>query len=349
MAKLPPLLSMRPKPAARPTAAALLPALVGALLAAGCSPPRPVATAQPLESLAASPASATWSALAPQAALIRLPDGRDRAVGLRQRRQSEGLVQEIDLPARDGTGRNLLTIALHGEAAVQGLYPGKPSEAGVKAELAAAFPGRQFRISPQPRRNAFGLYGLAVSAGPDGQRCVYAWQWLDGDDRRVGGALGGAASWRARICRRTQTLDEIAAALDQIALGLAPEAAASPSVAPPEPVRERHARPAPASRQARAPNAPSALRTPASSTPAPARSLSLSVALPLPGADGRRYLAAPPTAPQRPAGLDRAHAGLDQSLPAEAYRGPNAGATAPPRGATRAAADAPRSIVPSPE
>ncbi|WNJ89971.1 cellulose biosynthesis protein BcsN [Bosea sp. 685] len=304
---------------------------VATLSAAGCSQPRDAAATQPLESLAGAPAAATWSALQPEAALLYLPDRRDRATALREQRPTQGVMQEIELPARGGTGRNLLTLAVHSATPVPGLFPGKPSEAGIKAEIAAAFPGRALRIVSQPRRNGFGPYGLAVATGPDGQRCVYAWQWLERDDKRVRDALGGAASWRARICRKTQTLDEIAAALDEIAIGLQPDIANAPAPSPARaanPTRTRAAQPAPATRQAR------------SAEPA--------AALPSPAPDGQRYLAAVSSAQRPPAGPVGAQAMLDQSLPAEAYRGPMARTAQIPRPALREAA-VPRSAIPVPD
>lgn len=286
-------------------------ALVGGavLFAAGCSQPRAnlpgaAASAPSLEGLATAPSAASWSTLEAGAALLHLPDGRGQAVSLRERRSAQGNAQEVEWPARDGTGRNLLTIAVHGDATRPGLYPAKPSEAGIKAEIAEAFPSRQLRIVPEPRRNAYGPYGLAVLAGADGLRCVYAWQWLDADDRRVRDALGGSASWRARICRRSQTLDEIAAALDQVTIGVrlpmtsAPRAAAVPAKS----VRRQQAK------------AVADSLHPVAREPAPA-----SIGH---GQGGQRYLAAVPAMPPRPAGESVARTALDQTLPAEAYRGP---------------------------
>ncbi|SFI88062.1 hypothetical protein SAMN05216304_103857 [Bosea sp. OK403] len=302
-----------------------------ALLAAGCSQPRDAAATQPLESLAGAPATATWSALQPEAALLHLPDRRDHAVTLRERRPAQGVMQEIELSARGGTGRNLLTLAVHGDTAMPGLFPGKPSEAGIKAEIAAAFPGRTLRIVPQPRRNSFGPYGLAVATGPDGQRCVYAWQWLERDDRRVRDELGGAASWRARICRKAQTLDEIAAALDEIAIGPQPDIASTPAPSPTRttnPTRKHAAQPAPTTRQAK------------STEPV--------AALPSPAPGGQRYLAAVSSAQRPAANPAGAQTMLDQSLPAEAYRGPMARTAQIPRPALREAA-VPRSAIPVPD
>jgi hypothetical protein len=298
---------------------------------AGCAQSRNVAAEPSLETLAGAPAAANWSTLQPQAALLRLAEGRERTVSLRERRQAQTLVQEIELPAQGGSGRNHLSIAVHGEAAQPGLYPGKPSEAGIRAEIASAFPGRTLRIVPQPRLNAYGPYGLAVSAGADGQRCVYAWQWLQREDRRVAEALGGAASWRARICRKTQSLDEIAAGLDQIAIGPEPGAVVALAPVAPAPARTVRARPV-------------RTATPIVKTrPAEARPTAPGLA---PG--GQRYLAAVPATPLLPAGTAGLQTALDQSLPAEAYRGPAARAVQAPRPVSY---DAPmqRRLVPSPD
>ena len=307
-------------------------AVVGAgILAAGCSQPRGSAMAPSLEDLANAPAAANWSTLGADAALLRLPDERDRAVSLRERRLAQATAQEIEWPARDGAGRNRLTIAIHGEAVRTGLYPAKPSEAGIKAELAEAFPSRAFRIVPEPRRNAYGPYGMAVLAGADGMRCVYAWQWLDADDRRAREALGGAASWRARICSRSQTLDEIAAGLDRIAVG-----ASTPATGAPKPV---HAAPA------RIARGPSAKAVPVSRHPVAREPVAASPGFAL---GGQRYLAAVPSTQPRRDGESLARTALDQSLPAEAYRGPGTQQMQLPRAPAGQAAVM-RRAVPTPD
>lgn len=292
------------------TASRFAPFCVAALTAialGGCAQPRNTQAELSLEALAGAPVGAGWSTLQPAAALLRLSDGRDQLIALRERRQAQTLLQDIELPARGGAGRSYLSIALHGEAAQAGVYPGKPSEAAIRTEIAVAFPGRALKIVPQPHRNAYGPYGLAVSAGTDGQRCVYAWQWLERDDRRVAYSLGGAVSWRARICRKTQSLDEIAAMLDQIAIGTLPVGVAAPELhrAAPQKAKSRHViptAPTPTLRQTRA--------------------IEPANALPLAAAGGQRYLAVVAPAPRIPLSAGAAPSALDQSLPAEAYQGP---------------------------
>ena len=290
-------------------------ALVGgaALLVAGCTQQRanrPAAdlpsggTLSPsLEGLALAPSVEHWSALESRSAVIHFPDRRDQTVLLRERRSPQSRVQELEWPTRGGPGHDLLTIAVHGGAARPDLNPTKPSEAGIKAEIAEAFPSRRFTIVREPRRNAYGPYGLAVLTHADGMRCVYAWQWLDSDDRRVREALGGTASWRARICSRSETFDEIATALDRITIGeqssmtSAPKAAVVPS-------KGRRRQPA------KAPSPPVA-REPAIA------SIGYSQG-------GQRYLAAVSATHThtRPSGESVEQTAFDRTLPAEAYRGP---------------------------
>lgn len=310
------------------------------MLVAGCSQQRANLLAADLpsggtfslsiEGLANAPSAEQWSALDSRSALMRLPDRRGQVVSMRERRSPQWRAQEIEWTMPGGARHNLLTIAVHGGAARPDLYPAKPSEAGIKAEIAEGFPSQRFTIMPEPRRNAYGPYGLAVLTGADGMRCVYAWQWLDADDRRVREALGGSASWRARICRKLQTLDEIAAVLDAITIGQgSSETGASKAAAVPvNAVRRQPAKTAvdrlhPIGRQ-----------------PAPA-----SIGR---GEGGQRYLAAVTVIQLLPAGGGSLRTVLDQTLPAEAYRGPGSRQIPQPGAPVRKAAMA-RHAVPKPD
>jgi len=326
---------MIPFPLSRPFFVALVG--VAALLVAGCSQQRanlPAAdlpsggTFSPsLEGLANAPSAEQWSALDSRSALMHLPDRRGQVLSLRERRSPQWRAQEIEWPAPGGVRHNLLAIAVHGRAARPDLYPAKPSEAGIKAEITAAFPSHRFTIVKEPRRNAYGLYGLAVLAQVDGMRCVYAWQWLDSDDRRVREALGGSASWRARICSRSETLDEIATALDHITIGAKSPMTSTPK-APSVAAEAVRRRPAKASR-------PSVVRE-----LAPA-SIGYSQG-------GQRYLAAVPAIPPQTSGESVEQTAFDRTLPAEAYRGPSSRQIPQPATPVRESAKAHRA-VPAPD
>lgn len=326
-----------------PSKACLLPirlAVVAAaglgLLAAGCADRRDAQAILPLETLAATSANTGWTALGPAAALVRLPDVWGRAQSVSERRLNDGVAQEIMLRSAPSLGRNHIAIAVSQNAGIANPGPGKPTEAGIRAELASAFPDRTMRVVGLPRHNAFGPYGLAVASGPGRERCVYAWQWLDRDDRRIAERLGGSASWRARICRSDATLDQIAADLDRIDVGL--DAQRARELEPPQ------TKPRPVVRKARP--AQTVARQPPAAEPIDTGSLLA------PG--GRRYLApisGPANsglAPRLPSAVEGSRTALDASLPAEAYRGPTAQPGQQTRLPLRDAAVL-RSAVPTPD
>ena len=309
------IMPLRPLPF-RPVAAVLL-----MLAAAGCAARDDVRNTRSLEAFASSSSAATPTfdtaptaarELPASAALLRLPPDTEAAVSVGERREGGRRIQEIALARREGGDRNLIRLSVHaGRAAATE----RPSETGIRAELAEAFPGESPRVLTQPRHNAFGPYGLALIAGPGPRRCVYAWQWLDGADARIRSRLGGDASWRGLICRDDATLDQIAGGFDRLDIGSA---------------SRRETKPAPARRPtiAHAPTRP-AIQAPAISAerhqPAPQAAYG-----------GGRYLA--PVAALPPGAAQAArHAApaLDASLPAEAYRGPT----------TRSAAGGPVRVI----
>lgn len=307
-------MTVRPLPL-RPVAAALL-----MLAAAGCSPRDEVRSTRSLEAFASSSSAAPSFEAAPipvrdlpaSAALLRLPPGAEAAVSVGERREGGRRIQEIALARREGGDRNRLLLSLHGGKAPASE---QPSEAGIRAELAEAFPGERPRVLTQPRHNAFGPYGLALIAGPGPRRCVYAWQWLEGADARIRSRLGGDASWRGLICRDDATLDQIAGGFDRLDIGSAGRGETMAA-----PVR----RPATA-HVAMRPTAQAPALAPERHQPAPQVAYG-----------GGRYLA-PVTAlpPGVAQAAGQAAPGLDASLPAEAYRGPT----------TRSAAAGPMRVI----
>lgn len=332
--------------------------------------PRPDLPGQTPAAYASSPAS---RAGAPSGAAVLAPEaGAVERVG--ERRIRGGIVQEIALAADGAAGRgNRIDVTLMtGEAGSlddEPSGPAKPSEAGIRAELKARFPGTAMQVVGQPRRNAYGPFGLAVGRAEGGARCLYAWQWI--------GSLSGSAaardpvSLRVRLCRSDLTLDQLAALVEGIRLeprdasggggggGLEALVARQPSVPRP---RAGHA--GPARTAERRPWRPPVAEPAGQPRTAPVfadRGAGDAV-----GADGRRYLATPASVPSRqaaafgpavagpsrPAGAaprgfyDRsparsAEAGpvtqpapsraavLDPSLPAQAYLGPSAARAAP--------------------
>lgn len=157
-------------------------------------------------------------------AILALPSQAHVRGGLEERRYANGWRQSVPLDrAVAAKGWNELTVDIRtDEAAVRdGAIPmGKPTEDGLRRELALRFPTTQMRIVAKPLQNALGPFGLAVGAGTNGMRCAFAWQWVD-DLRAVstrGDATGSSvirgaeipASIRLRVCRKGVTEEQFA-------------------------------------------------------------------------------------------------------------------------------------------
>jgi hypothetical protein len=152
------------------------------------------------------------------AAILELPvEARVRG-GLEERRYANGWRQSVALDrAVMGKGWNELTVDLRTAPAAgrAGEIPmGRPTEDGVRKELAMRFPATRMRILTEPMRNALGPFGLAVGPGPQGMRCAFAWQWVDDlraaarvDEAETRVARGDEipASIRLRVCRKGAT------------------------------------------------------------------------------------------------------------------------------------------------
>ncbi len=164
----------------------------------------------------------------PDIAVAQLPVGAGSIARVRERHYSNGITQEIVLTG-GAHGENRLDIAVQKssggrEAAVP---MGKPTEGGIKGEIAGRFAGVAMRIVNRAMRNSYGDYGLAIGRHADGTRCIYAWQWIDsvrGAGSRGGvvrSLLGGGspASVRVRLCRGDATIDQLAAYMDQLEIG----------------------------------------------------------------------------------------------------------------------------------
>ena len=258
----------------------------------------------------------------PATPMAVLPDWAGRPVRLREHDGADAFEQAVSLsPAPRGAGgENGILLRMPrgsatGEASLAG---GRPTETGIRAELAAAFPGTAMQVVTRPAANAYGPYGLAVGRAAGGARCLYAWQWiaaapdLDPDSGR-----SGPVSLRIRLCRDDITLEAMAAAITQITL--VPRHAGTPVAGP------SAARPVPAAARPR-----TAGRIPAAARdPAPVARAAVAATAPPPG---RRYLGVAEApdggrGPQDagPAALRQASIGAPPSIQAEA-----SGADLPP-------------------
>lgn len=171
----------------------------------------------------------------PAEAMVLLPPEAGGVLRVRERHFRNGTRQEIIL-AGAVSGENLLDVSLRtsgGDNAPRGdLQIGKPSQRGIASEAQARFPGVKMHAVTRPMSNAFGPFGLAIGRRANGERCVFAWQWIDDLRSAANGSRsplasmlsGGAApaSVRVRMCRANMTLDEMASFME----GLRPVPAA---------------------------------------------------------------------------------------------------------------------------
>ena len=338
--------------------APILAILVAATLALGACAPQATApsTGAPryvsLDALAAFPGGAGSAAPARVATPVAaMPDWIGRPVRLHERDGADAFEQAIALSpsARGDAAGNLIAVAMprSGEASshVDPAAPmRRPTEAGIRGEIDAAFPGVAMQVVPRPGTNAYGTYGLAIGRGARGAKCLYAWQWIE-DAPVVDGAAvaSGPVSLRVRLCRDDVTLEAMAAAVNQLRLvppgrgvPVATAAASPPVQRPRSGVRST---PRPDVTAARRPD----IETAAQRQPA-ARAAVTSMTVGASAVPGRRYLGVDGTADSRPssygaapggAGLRSVLAGpasgdvapssaaVTAQLPPEAYRGPS--------------------------
>lgn len=248
--------------------------------------------------------------------IVVLPAWIGRPVALRERDGAGGFEQAITLrPPRVRKGRDdLILVSSPKDGALDAVLGGKPTEAGIRAELAAAFPDLAMQVVTRPSANAYGPYGLAIGR-TGATRCLYAWQWIPEAPLLAGGAPA-PLSLRLRLCRDDVTVEAMAAAVTQ--LRLVPRFSGEPVPAP--------------ARLASRPGPRPAERRPVS-RPAPV------AAAPAPASSGPRYLGeadGPPPAVTAPSGgaMRSTLAGtLDAPSPALASLPPDA-AILPPE-ATR--------------
>ena len=150
-----------------------------------------------------------------QAALLTLPGFQAARVG--ERAYGDGVVQQIEIAGPAPHGINLLEVAVRSTpvATAGAQIPlAKPTEAGIRSEILSRFPDTSMQIVPKPLANRFGPFGLAIGRNADATRCLFAWQWIDGL-----GEDAMPASVRLRLCRQGMTVDDLARAMQGLAIG----------------------------------------------------------------------------------------------------------------------------------
>lgn len=169
------------------------------------------------------------------AALAQLPAAAGRVVQVVERRYADGLAQNIILEGGRATrGENRIEVALRqkpeGATATDNLVPlPATSDVAIASEIEARFAGMRMETVNILLQNRYGPYGMAAGRSANGERCIYAWQWIDDiADPGKSGTPGLAsalisppqpASLRVRLCRSGASADQIAALINDLVIG----------------------------------------------------------------------------------------------------------------------------------
>jgi len=215
----------------------LLPLLAAALALGGCNAHGPTASTSPARYASLDAALDPLPGIAPglagsctperrASAVVALPAWIGRPTRLRERDEAGAFAQTIVLGStpRGDPGENAIRVGVWrsgsapeplGDGSLD--VPDKPTEAGIRAEMADAFPGIAMQVVTRPAANAYGPYGLAIGRNGAGARCLYAWQWIAAAPALDAGQDGAAPmSLRVRLCRADITLEAMAAAVNQL-------------------------------------------------------------------------------------------------------------------------------------
>ena len=172
------------------------------------------------------PASSAAAMLSPSAG---------RVVQVSERRYTDGVSQEIVLAGDSGShGENRIDVSLRlspqGDQVYDNLIPmQKPSDGDIASELEARFPGMDMQPVNVLLQNRYGPYGLAAGKRGNGERCIYAWQWIDDASTPASprnSTLARAVlsqpqpvSLRVRLCRTGISADQLGGLVESIAIG----------------------------------------------------------------------------------------------------------------------------------
>ncbi len=171
--------------------------------------------------LAGEPAVARGSLRMP--AMVALPPEAGAVAKVRTRVYANGLRQDIILKAASsGRYENALVVMARTDRRQTldeqvPLY--KPTEAGIRSEIGAHYPGVSMRVADRESSNAYGPYGLALGRTGADLRCVYMWQWIDANRLPPDAGFAGPATVRVRLCQAGASFDAMAALLDHLTIG----------------------------------------------------------------------------------------------------------------------------------
>ena len=173
--------------------------------------------------------------VASSSAAAMLSPAAGRVVQVSERRYADGLSQEIVLAGdRTSRGENRIDVSLRlapqGDQVYDNLIPmQKPSDADIASELETRFPGMDMQPVNVLLQNRYGPYGLAAGKRGNGERCIYAWQWIDDASAPASPRNSTLArailsqpqpvSVRVRLCRTGASADQLASLVEGIAIG----------------------------------------------------------------------------------------------------------------------------------
>ncbi len=268
-------------------------------------------------------------------AMAHLPEVAGLPKLARDRHHPNGYWQEIILASDVASVESKIDIAIQYGAPLASFDKApvwKPGEAGIHEELARFFPNMRMQVVANGGyENRYGRFGLALGRQGESLRCIFAWQYVEdareaftgGRRIQLVGATAAPAALRIRLCRADATIDDLVGYVRQLAVAIPEDFAAAQEIAAPAP-RAAVAAQAPKRPRRRA-HSVLARSWPASPQAAAQVAVApgYAAAAPdpyAPGAGGLRYMA--PVTVLAPSAGPAASAGLNPSLPPQAYRGP---------------------------
>jgi Cellulose biosynthesis protein BcsN len=161
--------------------------------------------------------------LAPEMASLHLATLGEAPIAVRHLTRDGARVEQIVYANTTSVaGENMLTVETSSSAGMRKA----PSREALTREMRSAMPGVAMATTPVLGSNAYGRYGAAIGAMPDGGACVYAWQMIDklpaiGRDGR-GGQSSGPAKIRLRYCEASKSGRDLASLLSSLTAGPGP-------------------------------------------------------------------------------------------------------------------------------
>jgi len=174
----------------------------------------------------------------PVRALAALPAAAGDVLTVLEQRRSNAVMQQIILRGDAPTfGENKIIVN-----AITATPTGRddvrleqPSDASIEDELAEGFPNIRMTVSLALNHNAYGPFGYALGRSPGAVTCIYAWQWIAGEDKPnllagMNAPRSFPVSIRVRLCRAGSSEQALVDLIRQLMVN-APDGDAYPAAA----------------------------------------------------------------------------------------------------------------------